>query len=496
MDQRVLDLFVEACEAQTPLQLEIRSSLKQHRTVCTLDQPYALVGREGEVDLCLPHSDVSRRHAYLQVLGGRVFCVDLMSRSGIMWPEERRTSGWMLSGQTLALGPYGLRLARAEPEPIATRVDYPSPLQTHPADEDHLPAVTLELLGGTTNPAPWPMNRQLALVGRADVCRVQLYSSTVSAIHCALLRTRLGLWVIDLKGRDGVRINGTHLHYARLGSGDVIEVGRFQIRVLYPSSEPLRLELQERSAPDSRSYLADSTWAGTLPPLHDSQIMPVSLEPAPRASMVRVPPRIEPAATAELVTSPPSTEPTTLVPPMMAIAEQFGQMQQQMFDQFQQAMMMMVQFFGTLHRDQMQVIRDELAQIRELTAKLTTLQVELAKHPKPATGNRPAAPATTAGRPSRPSSPSRATRETSLGQQRLSATPTASAAGNGSSGKSTPAPPPGAAQPATAGATSHRPPPGAESEQDVHAWLSAQIEMIQKERQTRWEKVLTFFTRQ
>ena len=52
---------------------------------------------------------------------------------------------------------------------------------------------------------------------------------------------------------------------------------------------------------------------------------------------------------------------------LVPMVNQFGLMQQQMFDQFQQAMAMMVQMFGTMHRDQMEVIRAELDRLHELT---------------------------------------------------------------------------------------------------------------------------------
>ena len=54
-------------------------------------------------------------------------------------------------------------------------------------------------------------------------------------------------------------------------------------------------------------------------------------------------------------------------------------MQQQMFDQFQQAMAMMVQMFGTMHRDQMEVIRAELDRLRELTDEFHGLKNGLAE---------------------------------------------------------------------------------------------------------------------
>ena len=58
----------------------------------------------------------------------------------------------------------------------------------------------------------------------------------------------------------------------------------------------------------------------------------------------------------------------------MPLVNQFGMMQQQMFDQFQQAIAMMVQMFGEMHRDQMKVIREELDRLHELTDELNAAQ--------------------------------------------------------------------------------------------------------------------------
>ena len=63
---------------------------------------------------------------------------------------------------------------------------------------------------------------------------------------------------------------------------------------------------------------------------------------------------------------------------LVPLVNQFGLMQQQMFDQFQQAMAMMVQMFGTMHRDQMEVIRAELDRLHELTEEFHALKDELA----------------------------------------------------------------------------------------------------------------------
>ena len=63
---------------------------------------------------------------------------------------------------------------------------------------------------------------------------------------------------------------------------------------------------------------------------------------------------------------------------LVPLVNQFGLMQQQMFDQFQQAMAMMVQMFGTMHRDQMAVIREELDRLHDITDEFHALKTELA----------------------------------------------------------------------------------------------------------------------
>ena len=79
---------------------------------------------------------------------------------------------------------------------------------------------------------------------------------------------------------------------------------------------------------------------------------------------------------------------------VVPILAQFGQMQQHMFEQsrqvkmqqqmleqFHQAMMMMFQMFGSLHRDQMKVVREELDQVRSLSAELEDLRAKAAATP-------------------------------------------------------------------------------------------------------------------
>ncbi|HEY1858792.1 MAG TPA: FHA domain-containing protein, partial [Gemmataceae bacterium] len=75
--------FLEACGATGPLVLEYSFGQEPEPADCVLHQPFAVMGRAPHADLALTGPEVSMRHAYLQVLDGRPFLLDLDSRTGI-----------------------------------------------------------------------------------------------------------------------------------------------------------------------------------------------------------------------------------------------------------------------------------------------------------------------------------------------------------------------------------------------------------------------------
>lgn len=127
---------------------------------------------------------------------------------------------------------------------------------------------------------------------------------------------------------------------------------------------------------------------------------------------------------------------------LMPLVSQFVQMQQQMFEQFQQTLMMMAEMFGNMQREQMALIRQLLEQIRELMRQLHTLQSEGI--------GQSASPLPALQQAAAPSSP----------------TPSLSSKTTDS-----------AAQPVT--------PTAKLCDADVHVWLSQRLSALQQERQSR-----------
>jgi hypothetical protein len=175
-------------------------------------------------------------------------------------------------------------------------------------------------------------------------------------------------------GQGGIKINDIPRRFGLLADGDELTIGRYQVRVMY-NAEPTLSNRQVAIRNNSPVPLSSKVTAQLS-----------KQEPEVRPQLPVVPP--PPTAGAELPASVRSFRPiasfdlsgvsTSDESILVPIVNQFGQMQQQMFDQFQQAMAMMVQMFGTMHRDQMAVIREELDRLNDLTDEFHALRAELA----------------------------------------------------------------------------------------------------------------------
>jgi anti-anti-sigma factor len=240
--------------------------------------PYAVVGRGEGCDIVLPDSKVSFRHAYLQVIEGRVFCVDLASRNGIAWPDGPRKYGWVPPNVPIAIGPYRLQVIgeeAANPRSSDALADL-NPLERYFGEVGPVPKVDLEFHYETADQPTWSVNRLLTLLGRSPLCKLRFDSPLVSGVHCGLLLTRHGLWAIDLLGRGGTKVDGENVRAVPLESGNEITVATFRLGVFY--EEPADLASADRltdNAAESDTSMDELESAF----LHDSPIPETALAP-------------------------------------------------------------------------------------------------------------------------------------------------------------------------------------------------------------------------
>ena len=234
-----------------------------------------------------------------------------------------------------------------------------------------LPGVTWELPGRALSRSLWPMDQDIALVGRSPACQLRIVETDVSKFHCSLVRTHLGVWVVDLLGREGVFVNDRAgpLRQAR-GRGRAPGRPAQVIRPRYdspPAPLPSRtVEVPANSARGSPDPGAAPAWAG-------GEVSTFLERPAGLAD-----------------------------PTVAALVQQFGLMQQQMFDQFHHTMMMMFEGFAAIHRETSGTLREEFERVRELSREIEALRVETtrlaeaATRPGPEAHARPPCPLPTA----------------------------------------------------------------------------------------------------
>jgi pSer/pThr/pTyr-binding forkhead associated (FHA) protein len=527
--------FSTACGLADPLQLVIESQKSNERVSRFLHEPFAVIGRDPRADLVLEHSQVSRRHVYLQVVAGRAFWVDLGSRTGSRGERGSQKLGWLEGGRVLCIGPYTIRRPAGDWQNSQRLAQGESPrdIPLFARASSQAPAleVALEFLNGPAQSASRPVRRVLSLIGSASGCKFRLTDPSVSRFHGSLLQTPAGLWIVDLLGQKGITVNNVPARFSRLVDGDVLKIGRYQIRIRcrLPSRGPgngafdpgtprlaLRSPRQQRSATDLGS---PDTVPGSMQPELASSGASGALMPfnavSSSSKLEMIPPDGGVSATA---IQSQLTE--SMVLPLVS---QFGLMQQQMFDQFQQAMAMMVQMFGTMHRDQMEAVRSELSHLHELTEEFHALKNELAKRSKEQVDSAlrdisvdPSGldQSTAAGSGMTAVSP--IARSPELWSTRLlaaqsprppvssSSVPT-SAVGEPSSAQpqSVPSPPVSAPLRPAAPAAEQRQEarrrsavipgpdrPAADSERDTVVWLHQRMAALQRERESRWQKIL------
>jgi hypothetical protein len=99
-----LEQFLSACGSPEPLRVCVGERDQPLTNTWTFRQPFLVIGRRPDSDLLLDHWQVSRRHAYLQLIEGRYFCVDLGSRTGTHGGDASERFGWLERARALRSG--------------------------------------------------------------------------------------------------------------------------------------------------------------------------------------------------------------------------------------------------------------------------------------------------------------------------------------------------------------------------------------------------------
>ncbi|TWU09178.1 Serine/threonine-protein kinase PknB [Symmachiella macrocystis] len=235
MNETLTRVFQQDVGADAPVRIAVSRPDAVESEPHVLLNPYGIIGRSPNCDVRLKDSQVSFRHAYLQMIGGRLFCADLGSRSGTSWGDVPQRAGWLSADEDVSIGPYQVRLLENPVVDGGDRIAIPpdfDPLAIYEGELGEMPDVHLEFLNAADD-VDLPLRRMLTFAGSARGCKLRFEGDRISRVHCSLMLTPSGLWVIDLLGKGGTKVNGSLIRSDRLNDGDLLKLGQFQMRVHY-----------------------------------------------------------------------------------------------------------------------------------------------------------------------------------------------------------------------------------------------------------------------
>jgi pSer/pThr/pTyr-binding forkhead associated (FHA) protein len=339
--------FSLACKATRPLVLHATHRATGVQQEFTVHSPFVFIGRSAAAGVRLDDPSVSQCHAYLQVVEGIPFCIDLGSRTGVVWDDGTQGQGWVNPDHMLRLGAFELRVEspgeasaassseeREDSDPDAEPTLTPAAIEVHPttsaAVESH------------------PLDRPIALVGRHPNCDLRLLDDSIAYFQCALVNTSDGVWFVDTMTRKGAILNGRGTRLARVRDGDLLEFGKKSLLFRIGSHHGSRLALRPQEPP---------------PSAHDA------------------------------VTAISTAVSQSLAGAFAPVGE--------IMKQFQQCYMAMAQMFVTMQQEHSMLVSEQMRQIQDLAVELRELRQE-ARRPTPDANQAPPPAATeppTADRP-------------------------------------------------------------------------------------------------
>jgi len=68
------------------------------------------------------------------------------------------------------------------------------------------------------------------MLGRAPECNLILAQAGISRNHCKIVEKEDQFLLEDLNSKNGTRVNGVYVKTVELSSGDIIQIGEYQLR--------------------------------------------------------------------------------------------------------------------------------------------------------------------------------------------------------------------------------------------------------------------------
>jgi pSer/pThr/pTyr-binding forkhead associated (FHA) protein len=236
------------------------------RSVVSLEQPFARVGRHPQSDVVLDDPGAAARSLYLHATPRGVFCLFLdVHASDVPAADVAARGIWLRPDQEITVGSHRVRASLLTAEP-----DDPLP-EDNPATWGSAPR-PLPVIGvyyGDLLKDKRRFRAVLSPVGRRPQCGLQLKAKRVSSFHCVLFWHEQRLWCVDLNSSNGTQLNGEPIVCSQVTIGDKLDVGEFSLvfeRLSYGrTAQPSEAQSSIADGGNENDPIAESQPADTYP---------------------------------------------------------------------------------------------------------------------------------------------------------------------------------------------------------------------------------------
>lgn len=222
-----------------------------------LNASVTTIGRAQDNDIVINNLALSRRHAQVELKGGRFEVTDLGSQNGVYVNQERiRGSRALLDSDTITLGTYqfvfsessgsepNIRDAKRPRAPAGAARERTVALSSDPvmdesrggsrprgAEEEHVPLLILTY--NDVELQRFPLKSASCVIGRSSECDVQIAERRLSRRHCEIVCMDGIYFVKDLGSQNGTYVNRKRIQdIHELEAGDVLNFAEYAIRYL------------------------------------------------------------------------------------------------------------------------------------------------------------------------------------------------------------------------------------------------------------------------
>lgn len=210
--------FAAECGHPDGIAIVLRSAKDETSQAFQIRSTFAIIGTSDHCNIRISDRSILPEHAYVQVLGDQVFVCSFSERQPVTCNSRSVNADWFDINQEFELGDFQMRVL---PDKGFRSLD----------TSESRPMIVARVGGDDSSGRLIWSDKDVSLAGRASACMFQVKSSSVSNIHCSIVRTPFSAWVIDLSGHRGTYIDGGPIQLACLPPECTLKVGRFELRI-------------------------------------------------------------------------------------------------------------------------------------------------------------------------------------------------------------------------------------------------------------------------